>query len=404
MFPKHRVQQGYINCECANKVAQTSTTESKALNVLFWGTYDLGKPRTRLLMAAIRQSDAKVSEVHAPVWDGAEDKSVLGKGDAIKRVFRWAFAYPGLIIRFLRAPRPDVIVVGYLGHLDVLMLWLFAKLRRVPMVWDAFLSLHDTVVNDRRMVSPRHPLALILRAWEWLACRAATRIVLDTEAHAELFRDFYKIRPQKVTSVFVGAEAASFPPASARTQTARATVLFYGQFIPLHGIATIIEAARLANEKPIDWVVIGTGQEEKHIRQMLERDPPASLTWEKWVPYSELAQRISDADICLGVFGQSEKAGRVIPNKVFQILSAGRPLVTRDGPGIRELITQDAPAVELVPPANPKALLAAVERLISDSPFAGELHEDLRERFSLDALAQRWDAILRDVDSPRRPN
>lgn len=378
----------------------TSKSKDKALNVLFWGTYDLGKPRTRLLMEAIRQSGALVSEVHAPIWDGAEDKSILGKGDAIKRAFSWALAYPGLIIRFLRAPRPDVIVVGYLGHLDVLILWLFAKLRRTPVVWDAFLSLYDTVVKDRRMVSPRHPVAVVLRAWEWLACRAATRIVLDTEAHAELFREFYKIRSRKVTSVFVGAEALSFPTATPRAQTARTTVLFYGQFIPLHGISTIVEAARLANEKPIDWVVIGTGQEEQLISQMLERNPPASLTWEKWVPYTDLAQRISDADVCLGVFGQSEKAGRVIPNKVFQILSAGRPLVTRDGPGILELVTADAPGVELVPPADPNALLAAVERLISDSPFAPDLHEDLKARFSLDELAQSWGTILHDAVAP----
>ena len=85
----------------------------------------------------------------------------------------------------------------------------------------------------------------------------------------------------------------------------------------------------------------------------------------------------------------------MIPNKVFQILSAGRPLVTRDGPGIRELVTKAAPGIELIPPSDPDALVAAVERLLAQAPFAPDLHADLRARFSVDALAQHWDGILR---------
>lgn len=372
-------------------------SDARPLDVMVWGTYDLGKPRTRLMLEAIRASGASLREVHAEVWGGAEDKSVLKRSDAVRRALRWAFAYPGLIWRFLRSSKPDVVVVGYLGQLDVLILWIFAKLRGVPVVWDAFLSLHDTVVRDRQMVSPRHPLAFALHAWEWLACRLVDRIVLDTEAQADLFRGFYRVAESKVTSAFVGAEASAFPPASPRAQDGRARVLFYGQFIPLHGIATIVEAARMAADRPIDWIIVGTGQQASVISKMLEPEAPPSLTWTKWVPYEALAEQIVAADVCLGVFGESEKAGRVIPNKVFQILSAGRPLVTRDGPGIRELVADDAPGIALVPPGDAEALLAGVERLLNAPAHDTDLHSDLRARFSLEALAARWDGILRGV-------
>jgi len=303
-------------------------------------------------------------------------------------------AYPMLLWRFLRSPRPDIVVVGYLGHLDVLLLRPFAILRRTPVIWDAFLSLYDTVVDDRRMVSSRHPAAHFLKGWDWLACRAADLVVLDTEAQATLFRNTYGLETSKVTSVFVGAEVKTFPKLSANSKGSRATVLFYGQFIPLHGIATIIEAARLSRNRPIDWVIIGSGQMAGHIREMLDNDTPNALDWVEWVPYPELLRYIAAADVCLGVFGESSKAGRVIPNKVFQILSAGRPLVTRDGPGIRELVPEFATGVELVPPADPAALLMAVERLLDGAPFPSDLHTDLRMRFSPDALARRWGEIL----------
>lgn len=371
--------------------------EQRPLDVLLWGVYDLGKPRARILRAAVARSGARVREIHADVWSGAEDKSVLSRAEAARRALRWIAAYPRLILRFLRAPKPDLALVPYPGQLDVLILRPFAALRGVPVVWDAFISLHDTMVDDRKMLAPRSLAARALLRLERCAIRTARRVVLDTEAHAALFREIGGVPAARVTSVFVGAEAEAFPLAAPRAPGARATVLFYGQFIPLHGIETIVAAARMAAGRPIDWVVIGTGQMAPRIRADIETDPPGALTWIDWVPYPELARRIAEADLCLGVFGTGAKAGRVIPNKVFQVLSAGRPLVTRDGPGMRELIPDGAPGVALVPPGDPAALLEAVERLLAEAPHPPDLHADLRARFSPDALAARWDAILREA-------
>ncbi|MHA3976080.1 glycosyltransferase [Halovulum sp. GXIMD14794] len=222
-------------------------------------------------------------------------------------------------------------------------------------------------------------------------------MVLDTEAQAAFFRDAYRLDRSEITSAFVGAEVDIFPALSPTKQGACDTVLYYCLFIPLHGIATIIEAARLSANNQIKWVFIGTGQMAEEIRQLLKTDPPARLKWIERVSYPELIHYIRGADVCFGVFGESAKAGRVIPNKVFQILSAGRPLVTRDGPGIRELITEDAREVELVPPSDPVSLLTSVERLIASAPYERNLHHDLRERFSAKALSRRWGDILRKV-------
>jgi glycosyltransferase involved in cell wall biosynthesis len=63
--------------------------------------------------------------------------------------------------------------------------------------------------------------------------------------------------------------------------------------------------------------------------------------------------------VCLGIFGDTKKAERVIPNKVFQILAAGRSLITRDSPAIRELL-HPTRGIRLIAPAQPQALAAAV--------------------------------------------
>jgi glycosyltransferase involved in cell wall biosynthesis len=364
--------------------------------ILLWGTYDLGKPRTRIMRASLAAAASELTEIHADVWSGVEDKSQLSPGAWLARGARWLFAYPLLIWRYMRAGPHDVVVVPYMGHLDVLVLWPLARLRGVPIVWDAFLSLYDTVARDRGLIAPDAPPARMLAGWERLAANAASRVVLDTAVHAEMFRALHGLPPRKMAAVFVGAEDTfSLPRLQERSgeKDSPLRVLFYGQFAPLHGIETIIEAARLARDEPIEWRLIGKGQEAPRIRAILQGDTLPRLSWTEWVPYEKLRLEISRADICLGIFGKSEKAARVIPNKVFQIIAAGKPLVTRDSPAMHELVGPHTPGVRLVPPGDGAALLAGLKSLTDSA----KLDPIVAQSFTPDRLAANWLQIVSDA-------
>lgn len=366
------------------------------MRVICWGTYDLGKPRTRILLRGLREAGVELLEIHTDVWRGIEDKGhVRGAGRKLLRLAKWLAAYPGLIWRYLRAPKHDAILVCYMGHLDVLVIWPFALLRGAPVFWDAFLSLYDTVVEDRKLIGAMNPLAWLLFAWEWLACRAARRVVLDTGAHAEYFKRRYGLAAERAASVFVGVEPEAFPPLAAKTDGGELTVLFYGQFIPLHGIETIVRAAQESVDEPIRWVLIGRGQEEKRIRGLLA-SAPAKVEWIEWVNYEELRNHIARSDVCLGIFGDTEKASRVIPNKVFQVLSSGAPLITRDSPAIRELLSPDMPGVYLVPAADADALLAVVHRCAAELAGMPErpLHAGLATRIGPAAIGRSFVQLI----------
>jgi glycosyltransferase involved in cell wall biosynthesis len=99
-----------------------------------------------------------------------------------------------------------------------------------------------------------------------------------------------------------------------------------------------------------------------------------------WVPYEELGAEISGAAISLGVFGTSEKASRVVPNKVWQAMAAGRAIVTADGPAIREVLTHGHDAL-LVPPGDPAALGDALTRLAADPALCGRLGREAHATF-----------------------
>lgn len=353
------------------------------MHVVFWGTYDKGKPRVRILIRGLQENNIEISECHSDVWGDIEDKSqISGVFTRITRILYWLTRYPALIWKYMRLPKHDVVVIPYMGQLDVLVLWPFAKFRKEPIIWDAFLSLYNTVVEDRKLISRWNPLSGILFFWEWLACKAADIIILDTQAHADYFIDTFGVPAEKIHAVFVGAEPEYFPRSATKSVADEnsITALFYGQFIPLHGIETIVQAASLSKNENINWVIIGKGQEENKIKRMLEAEPVDNLTWIPWVDYDELIDWIQEADICLGIFGNSDKASRVIPNKVFQIIMAGKPLITRDSPAIRELLDDNMPGVYLTKPGDPLDLVDKIKIAISGLNNSNGLHNDVRDQ------------------------
>ncbi|MDA8584997.1 glycosyltransferase [Rhodobacteraceae bacterium] len=335
---------------------------SMANRVLFWGTYDLSKARTRILRNGLKETDTDLVEIHAEVWPNHADKSQMGVRTLAIALIRALLWYPVLITRFLRSPADAVVIVPYLGALDVLVLWPFAKLRGQDIVWDMFLSLYDTVVNDRHMVSRHGPAANLLWAVEWLAARAADKVLLDTEAHADYIAELFGLTADKTAAVPVGAELEQFPRLDpAIPDNSRPKVLFYGQLIPLHGIETILAAALSARGQGIDWHIIGTGQDRPKLEAALANKDARHVTWEEWLPYTSLVDAIAASDICLGIFGASRKAASVVPNKVYQSLFAGRAVITRASPAIIETFTPGQ-GLTLVPHSDPDALLDAIER------------------------------------------
>lgn len=353
---------------------------------LVWGTFDTSKPRVRMLLAALSEMQPGVTVCQHDVWQGIEDKSQIGG------VVRWLsivltllLGYPTLILSYLRAPRHNVVLLPYPGLLDVLILWPFARLRGAKICWDVFISAYDTVVIDRKMVPKRGFIACLLYAVEWLATRAADILLLDTREHARHVAKLFGLNQRKVRSVWVGVENDTFRRAALPRRDGPVNVLFYGQFIPLHGLDTIVDAiARLsgrADTPDLRFTIVGTGQEAARIDAKLANLKLATVERIRWVDYSRLPAMIAASDICFGVFASGGKAERVIPNKVFQILAVGRPLITIDSPAIREIV-EPGDAVRLVHAGDAAGLadvLAALARDLRSGDGHARISRALKE-------------------------
>lgn len=361
------------------------------MKLLFWGTADKGKPRVRLLLAALKQSPVNLQEIHSNIWGELRDKSRMSIRQILLQIVTWFCAYPVLVWRFLCAPKPDAVLMSYPAQLDVLVLWPFARLRGVPIVMDIFISLYDTVVLDRKMLRPNGLVARTLWGFEWISLRAANRLFIDTSPHARHIERLFRLPSGLIGTVPVGAEE-QFQLSSRTHVHSRPLVLFYGQMIPLHGVSVVLDAALSEIGQGWDWVLVGEGQETSKLEIALKDNPP-HVTWHRWVDYHELTALIGNADVCLGIFGTSEKAASVVPNKVYQCLAAGGHVITRRSPAMEELLRDDYdPGVTMVSADAPEDLANGIAHALKTGAAAAS--PGLRERFSTQAIAR---ALLQQI-------
>jgi len=79
---------------------------------------------------------------------------------------------------------------------------------------------------------------------------------------------------------------------------------------------------------PVEFRLIGSGQTFKETKKLSKQLGLRNIEFLPPIPIEELPYEISAADICLGGhFGLTEKAARVVPGKIYQILAMEKPII-----------------------------------------------------------------------------
>jgi glycosyltransferase involved in cell wall biosynthesis len=141
------------------------------------------------------------------------------------------------------------------------------------------------------------------------------------------------------------------------------SVVFFGLFTPLQGAPTIGRSLRLLHERgvAVRATFIGSGQEADAVHQLVDDLP--GIHWIEWVESDGLPAVVAAHDVCLGIFGTTDKALRVVPNKVYQGAAAGALIVTSDTAPQRRTL---GGAAVLVPPGDAEALADALAGVAGD--------------------------------------
>ncbi len=290
-----------------------------------------------------------------------------GSGSLLLRIARVFFR----ALPYLLAQQYDLIFVGFYGHLLMLPVGI---LSRSPILFDAFVSTYDTLCFDRGLFEP-HSLPGRFAFWlDQTACRLADLILLDTQPHVDYFIRTFALSPDKVQCLPVGCNEDIFFPRPRVQHDNITRILYYSTYLPLHGVETVVRAATLLRTEPaLHFRLIGTGQDYTRVRRLADDLGLENITFVPSVHLDTLATEIASADICLGGhFGRSDKAGRVIPGKIYQILAIGRPLIAADTPANRGLLTDGVSAC-LCQPDDPEALAVTILKLHRDAALREQL-------------------------------
>jgi glycosyltransferase involved in cell wall biosynthesis len=268
----------------------------------------------------------------------------------------------------------------------------------VPLIIDPLISAYEKEVFEKNKWPPKSKRAEKKRLSEAALFLKADVVVADTAAHANFFNQRLQVQPDKLCELFVGAETDIFRPAPQGTIQPPFEILFYGSFLQLQGPDVIVKAARKTQDLSAKWVLLGDGDLRNAVEGSARGLP--NVVFEPWIQYDRLPERIAKAHVLLGIFGTTLKANLVIPNKVFQAMATGRPLVSRIAEAYPESI-KHSDVIGWVPAGDPDALAAIVRKWLKEPEKLIDRGEETRllfdTFFNTEELKKQLIVILKKV-------
>jgi len=359
------------------------------MNVCFFGSYvkdSYGIPSGNggtLLKKILKLQNIEVIECH----------------EAIENISSLIIPYFKLFFKH-RKLKYDIMLIPWRG---ILTLPLAKLIHKKPIIYFPAFSIYDTLVNDRKKIKKDSFKAKFVHFVDKLACKWSDLIILESSEEIQYFCDEFSLPKEKFRKYPLAADESIFFPNNKEEKiNNKFTVMFFGSFIPLHGIDIIVKAAIiLRKNEDIVFKIYGEGQTKPEITKMIYDNKIKNIELLGIVSKNILLENIHSSDVCLGIFGDTVKARKVLTNKVFQILASKKPLITMESPTTKEYQLVDKKNCLLLPPANPEKLVEAILFLKNDpeklKDIAEQGYKTYDEHLSMDVTGKKLVSYIHDL-------
>jgi len=381
------------------------------LRVCYFGTYRERYSRNRIMITGLRRNGVTVIECQETLWQGIEDRVNTVSGGWKRPAFwgRILRTYGRLLRRYWSIRHDyDLLIIGYPGQFDVFLGRLLSWWQGKPLVWDVFMSIY-LIALERGLAEQSAIAVHLLRRLEWVACRLPDRLILDTAAYVAWFQRTHGVDPTRFRLVPTGADSEQFSieprlpsiPTASGDAASTCQVIYYGTFIPNHGVPTIIEAARLlAADEKIQFTLIGQGPERALAMQLAQAYGLTNLHFIEWLSQDELVEYVASADLLLGAFGSTPQSLMTVQNKIYEGLAMGKAVISGDASAVRQALVAGE-EIYLCARNDGAALADAIRDLAADPTLRATLADAGQRRFlrdyALEPLGQRYRAHLLEV-------
>ncbi|MCL4562643.1 MAG: glycosyltransferase family 4 protein [Chloroflexi bacterium] len=238
---------------------------------------------------------------------------------------------------------------------------LAARLAGVPDLVNSITGLGYLFLQDNRLIRMLRSLVSLL--YRYALQYHHGQVIFENQFDSHAFQQLKLVRPDQCHLIEgAGVDSNIYHPAPEPAGTPR--VILPGRMLWDKGVGLFVEAARLLQPRlAARFELVGN----------LDPGNPAAIKeetirqWEKegllaWCGFQEdMAQVYQQSHIVV-----LPSSGEGLPTALIEAAACGKPIVTTDVPGCRDVVADGVNGI-LVPPQDPAALTAAIERLVVDA-------------------------------------
>jgi glycosyltransferase involved in cell wall biosynthesis len=264
-------------------------------------------------------------------------------------------------------PQVDLLWATSPPLFQVFTAWILAKMKRIPMIFevrDLWPYFAEAVGVLRQPV-----LIWLARGLEGFLYRRSDRIVVNSPGFIEHVR---RRGGERISLVPNGVDAEMFsgvdgtPFRRKHDLEGRFIVLYAGAHGLSNDLDVVLQAAtRLKDAPTICFVLVGDGKEKRRLIDQARRAELPNVVFLPPVAKMDMPGVLAAADVCLAILKPIEAYKLTYPNKVFDYMAAGRPVILAIDGVIRSVIEEAAAGI-FVPPGDPAALAEAVRRIAAE--------------------------------------
>ncbi len=305
--------------------------------------------------------------------------------------------YPCLLFKFLFiVGKCDLVVVGFYGHFLILFVRLIT---RKPILFDALVSTFF-VMRDRGKSTGGGLKDRIFFLIDKLAMSAADKIVLESDDHTTARARVFRLPLRRFERIYLPTVDSVFSPQKTADQTKPFCVHFHGEFAPFHGVKYILDAAKILTGKNVRFRIIGNGITAEENKKYAAELNLQHVEFIERVPFQDLPKLMSEAGVCLGIFGDTKRTLHELTNKVVEAMAVGAAVITAKNAPVQELLQHEVSAI-LIPPADAAALATAILRLKNDPRLREKIGRNAREVYlqkcSLENFCKSFNAVVENL-------
>ena len=273
------------------------------------------------------------------IRNAQEIRTLENKARMIKKIYSSRKSYIGRIIeiwfKLLLCRNSDFDCV-FVGFAPQLVSPFFKKFHKNEIIIDFFISVYDTLVNDRKIFLQKSMPAKLCHKLDTYVINKADLIIADTKADRDYFISEFGGNRDRFEVLYLEADKSIYYPRAKdnKQHKGKFVVLYFGSVLPLQGVDIVLEAARRL--KDLDNILI---QIIGPISKSYNKPMQSNIEYIEWLSQEKLAEHIANGDLCLaGHFNATiDKAKRTIPSKAYIYAAMNIPMILGDSIANREL-------------------------------------------------------------------